>query len=328
MSGGVYGLFDLLEAEAIDTLTAEELHEALGLPVGEDDESVDPALRWASEPGVVVIDGRDRSDFQASHVPGALCMPYFDLYFEWRSERYVDLARRVVASGRHVVCYANTGGSDGMGAGRCMRLCNFFFECWKVPVDRMHRLKGGYVTWKKKDLPVSSSDAELLPPPPRYRALSKEEEDVDDGASVATTATTSFARGFEAALAPLPLKARVARASAAAAAADDGRGRRAAYVVSPKRGAKVRATEALDSALVAELPRFLRVAATVADAPAATRLLVEGPWGRGFVSTKCLFGPLALEPAPPPELPPAPPPQPDDRAAPPPPPPAAGRGEY
>ena len=94
------------------------------------------------------MDGRDRKDYEASHVPGAISMPYFDLYFEWRSAKYVDLARRVVASGRHVVCYANTGGTEGMGAGRCMRLCNFFYECWKVPVDRMHRLRDGYADWK------------------------------------------------------------------------------------------------------------------------------------------------------------------------------------
>ena len=31
------------------------------------------------------MDGRDRKDYEASHVPGAISMPYFDLYFEWRS---------------------------------------------------------------------------------------------------------------------------------------------------------------------------------------------------------------------------------------------------
>ncbi|KAK7253914.1 hypothetical protein SO694_00003416 [Aureococcus anophagefferens] len=239
----VYGLFDLLEAAAIDTLTHEELREALDLAT--EDEDDDAALRWASEPGVV--DGRDRKDYEASHVPGAISMPYFDLYFEWRSAKYVALAQRVVASGRHVVCYANTGGTEGMGAGRCMRLCNFFYECWKVPVDRMHRLRDGYADWKKRGFPVSTVDSDEVTQPPRYVAAPREEEDDDDGASVATTATT------------------------------------------------VRAGAALDSALVAE--RFLRVAAL--DAGEA-RVHVAGPWGDGWVSAKCLHGPLALGAAEPP----------------------------
>ena len=143
------------------------------------------------------MDGRDRKDYEASHVPGAISMPYFDLYFEWRSTKYVALAQRVVASGRHVVCYANTGGTEGMGAGRCMRLCNFFYECWKVPVDRMHRLRDGYADWKKRGFPVSTVDSDEVPRPPRYVAAPREEEEDDDGASVATAATTSFAKGLE-----------------------------------------------------------------------------------------------------------------------------------
>ena len=251
------------------------------------------------------MDGRDRKDYEASHVPGAISMPYFDLYFEWRSAKYVALAQRVVASGRHVVCYANTGGTEGMGAGRCMRLCNFFYECWKVPVDRMHRLRDGYADWKKRGFPVSTVDSDEVPRPPRYVAAPREEEDDDDGASVATTATTSFAKGLELRLAPIPLRARFGRGAGGAREP----GKRAAYVVQTKRGARVRAGAALDSALVAELPRFLRVAAL--DTGEA-RVHVAGPWGDGWVSAKCLHGPLALGAAPPPELPPVPPPPPPE----------------
>ena len=332
MAGGVYGLYDLLESSSINLLEPGELLEALDL-ASDGDGDRDPAAVWASEPGVVVIDGRDFTDYQSGHVPGALSMPYFDLFFEWRSPRYVDLARRVVASGRTVVTYANTGGSDGIAAGRCMRLCNYWFEIWAVPVGRMRRLDGGYQRWKAEGFPTTAVETGTVPRPPRYVAHLPDDNDDGGGggggggASVSTRASSSasFPKRHASAWPPLPLAARFSRSTERGAAPDAEEGL-ACYVVSARSGARVRARESLDSHLVYELPRFLRVAAPPPppDAPPPARLRVRGPWGAGWVSAKCLAGPLDLDAAPEPVLPPVPPPPPPEEAAPggaPPPPP-------
>ena len=263
----------------------------------------------------------------------------------------VALARNIVASGRHLVCYANTGGSDGMAAGRCIRLCNFFYEVYGVPTARLHRLEGGYDQWKKEGRPIDAIDVHAVPAPPSLRERPADDDEDDAASASADVAGATDVAGANANadvanesasadVAGASASADVAGASAAAAAAaashappplplarfrvgdatvePDGTFpvAEAAYVVAANRGAKARAAAALDSPVVAILPRFLRVAATVPpqcvrDGAAATvppaapaRLYVAGPWGAGWVSTKTLRGPLQLEAAPAPELPP------------------------
>lgn len=74
MAGGVYGLYDLLDPKDLGLLSGPEVQTLLDAESLVADAA--DARRWAAEPGVVVLDGRDARDYESGHLPGALSLPW------------------------------------------------------------------------------------------------------------------------------------------------------------------------------------------------------------------------------------------------------------
>lgn len=113
-------------------------------------------LNWG-EPGLTIVDVRDRDAFNDEHITGALPLPVDDLG---------QAAQLRLLKGRDIYVY----GSDDQQtatAASAIRQAGF---------DRVSELKGGITAWKEIDGAVDGSTVIEVPPPGAYNVLSRLKE--------------------------------------------------------------------------------------------------------------------------------------------------------
>jgi len=110
-------------------------------------------LDWG-EPGLTIIDARDRESFNKSHITGALPMPKDEL---------VDRAKSSLEYNRDIYVYSETDAETAQAAAE-LRAANF---------QNVAELKGGIPAWKAIDGPIDGSVEHGTPGPHAYNVLSR-----------------------------------------------------------------------------------------------------------------------------------------------------------
>lgn len=93
-------------------------------------------LDWG-EPALTIIDVRDRSEFQFSHILGAISMPLHEL---------VDRALSSLELTRDIYIYGITD-EETAGAAEQLRTAGY---------ENVSELRGGVAAWKAVDFPIES----------------------------------------------------------------------------------------------------------------------------------------------------------------------------
>lgn len=117
---------------------------------------------------IVLLDVRERSDYQGGTIVGAENLPQGDIYINREAAMPLVEAVAAQAAESELVLFANTGGSDGMMASRDLYVLSILAELGGVPVERMVRLRGGLNGWKAAGLPVEPA---LAPAPAKATSL-------------------------------------------------------------------------------------------------------------------------------------------------------------
>ncbi|MDB9511023.1 rhodanese-like domain-containing protein [Kamptonema animale CS-326] len=110
-------------------------------------------LDWG-EPGLTIIDVRDRESFNKSHITGALPMPMDEL---------VERAKSSLEYNRDIYVYGESDEETAQAAAQ-LRAANF---------QNVAELRGGVPAWKAIDGPIDGSLEHDNPGPDAYNVLSR-----------------------------------------------------------------------------------------------------------------------------------------------------------
>lgn len=110
-------------------------------------------LDWG-EPGLTIIDARDRESFDKSHITGALPMP---------ADELVELAKSSLETIRDIYIYGETDTQTAEAAG-LLRQAGFL---------KVAELKGGIPAWKAIDGPMDGVVEHDTPGPDAYNVFSR-----------------------------------------------------------------------------------------------------------------------------------------------------------
>ncbi|MCW2954150.1 MAG: beta-lactamase domain protein, partial [Conexibacter sp.] len=114
-----------------------------GLPVGRIERLTVPELhaRWRADDGVQVLDVRERDEWDAGHIPGAVHLPYHD----------VDRLPHGIDSDRPVAAICGSGQRAAVAASLLKR---------HGADEVLHVVDGGVPLWKRQGWPIEQD-----PPP-------------------------------------------------------------------------------------------------------------------------------------------------------------------
>ena len=110
-------------------------------------------LDWG-EPGLTIVDVRDRESFDNSHITGALPMP---------ADELVELAKSSLETVRDIYIYGETDAQTAEAAG-LLRQAGFL---------KVAELKGGIPAWKAIDGPMDGVVEHDTPGPDAYNVFSR-----------------------------------------------------------------------------------------------------------------------------------------------------------
>ena len=110
-------------------------------------------LDWG-EPGLTIIDARDRESFSKSHITGAVPMPVDDL---------VERAQSSLEYNRDIYVYADSDEETAQAAAE-LRAAGFI---------KVAELKGGIPGWKAIDGPIDGAVEHANPGPDAYNVFSR-----------------------------------------------------------------------------------------------------------------------------------------------------------
>ena len=144
MLSSTYGLYSSVDPAAIPQFAPAYAQELLAAHGDE----------W------VVVDVRSAQDYGRAHLPGAASLCYASLVVALESQR--PALETLAASGRGILTYANTGGSEGQSTSRDLMAMSALVEVAGVHPARLARLEGGLDAWRAAGLPLTAAE-----PPPR-----------------------------------------------------------------------------------------------------------------------------------------------------------------
>ncbi len=104
--------------------------------------------RFHEAGGAVIVDVRDREEYRAGHIAGALSLPY--------DEAITDPERleRLDAGGKPIIVYC--------GGGTCETSMNMAFALIEAGKSRVLVYMGGFPEWQASGLPVERGDGKVV----------------------------------------------------------------------------------------------------------------------------------------------------------------------
>ena len=144
MLSSTYGLYSSVDPAAIPQFAPAYAQELLAAHGDE----------W------VVVDVRSAQDYGRAHLPGAASLCYASLVVALESQR--PALETLAASGRGIMTYANTGGSEGPSTSRDLMAMSALVEVAGVHPARLARLEGGLDAWRAAGLPLTSLSSERI----------------------------------------------------------------------------------------------------------------------------------------------------------------------
>ncbi|HLO49985.1 MAG TPA: rhodanese-like domain-containing protein [Kamptonema sp.] len=124
-----------------------------GLKAQASSQDLKARLDWG-EPGLTIIDARDRESFNKSHITGALPMPIDEL---------VERAKSSLEYNRDIYVYSESDEETAQAAAE-LRAASF---------QNVAELKGGIPGWKAIDGPIDGSVEHSNPGPDAYNVVSR-----------------------------------------------------------------------------------------------------------------------------------------------------------
>ena len=105
-------------------------------PVGEGEVSIEKALEWESEGGVIWLDARDGEEYEKAHISGAILLNEFEFKSQIAESYY-----KIASQDEPIVVYC--------GSRSCKASTTIADQLREMRINDVYVLKGGWDAWRE-----------------------------------------------------------------------------------------------------------------------------------------------------------------------------------